>query len=579
MAYPYDGMFYPTLPQDTQDFNQVLSGVGRSLRDISRGISYYPYDLLGSGVDVANLALGAAGLGSERPVLGSDYLRNIARSLGMAQEPTGSATENITRLAAGLTNPMAGARAVGRVGDITTEQANRAADALVRQITGNPEATAPAVLEAAGQMAPLSRIFRPEQVKSVLPETKVVDEAGNPKMLYHGTNEEYEEFSESALGTKTGNPTSKIGFFFSESPSESSRYASDWGKEGGNVRPVYLDIKNPKRLTYKEMNDISMAMFDDSSSLPVNAWKTKEGQKAIVERKEKGIKRANQMAVDLRERLISEGYDGAVVKIGGMDEYIAFNPDQIKSAISDPSFAGLLDEPAQSVEKIYHGTSPQAAKQIEKAGFDITKSADGSVWFTNNPDIGEVSATGKGAVVERLADINKLKLGGWEETDKFSTNELIQKGFDGLRLVDGDTVTYQIFNPEKLKSPVSDKTFTGLLEPKTSKFEMPSFASLRPETTDDVDKIYDYLEKQAKKSGFRVESGASNVSNSRYLTIEKDLGNDEISTIEVRISAHGDRHPFTYATDGKISIDPSRGGVDLETTLWDLQEKGYDLIK
>jgi hypothetical protein len=336
----------------------------------------------------------------------------------------------------------------------TARISNEAADQLVRAITRNPEATAPAVLEAAGQMAPLSRIFRPEQVKSVLPETKVVDEAGNPKMLYHGTNKEYEEFSESTLGTKTGNPTSKIGFFFSESPSEGSRYASDWGKEGGNVRPVYLDIKNPKRLTYKEMNDISMAMFDDSSSLPVNAWKTKEGQKAIVESKEKGIKRANQMAMDLRERLISEGYDGAVVKIGGMDEYIAFSPDQIKSAISDPSFAGLLDEPAQSVEKIYHGTSPQAAKQIEKAGFDITKSADGSVWFTNNPDIGEVSATGKGAVVERLADINKLKLGGWEETDKFSTNELIQKGFDGLRLVDGDTVTYQIFNPEKLQKAI-----------------------------------------------------------------------------------------------------------------------------
>jgi hypothetical protein len=48
---------------------------------------------------------------------------------------------------AGLINPMAGARAVGRVGDITTEQANRAADALVRQITGNPQATAPQVLQ------------------------------------------------------------------------------------------------------------------------------------------------------------------------------------------------------------------------------------------------------------------------------------------------------------------------------------------------------------------------------------------------------------------------------------------------
>jgi hypothetical protein len=198
-------------------------------------------------------------------------------------------------------------------------------------------------------MLPLSRMISPEVAARVLPETKVVDEVGNPKLLYHGTNKDYEQFSESMLGTKTGNPTSKLGYFFSGSPSEASRYAADWGKEGGNVRPVYLDIKNPKRLTYKEMNDISMAMFDDSSSLPVNAWKTKEGQQAIAESREKSVKKANQMAVDLRERLISEGYDGAVVRIGGQDEYIAFSPEQIRSATSDPQMAGLLDEPAQSV--------------------------------------------------------------------------------------------------------------------------------------------------------------------------------------------------------------------------------------
>jgi hypothetical protein len=186
-------------------------------------------------------------------------------------------------------------------------------------------------------------MINPEIAARVLPQTKVVDEAGNPKLLYHGTNKDYEQFSESMLGTKTGNPTSKVGYFFSGSPSEASRYAADWGKEGGNVRPVYLDIKNPKRLTYKEMNDISMAMFDESSSLPVNAWKTKEGQKAITESKEKGVKKANQMAVDLRERLISEGYDGAVVRIGGQDEYIAFSPEQIRSATSDPQMTNLLD--------------------------------------------------------------------------------------------------------------------------------------------------------------------------------------------------------------------------------------------
>ena len=43
-----------------------------------------------------------------------------------------------------------------------------------------------------------------------------------------------------------------------------------------------------------------------------------------------------------------------------------------------------------------------------------------------------------------------MKLGGWSETDKYSTDELINMGYDGLMLKDGDAVTYQIFNPQKL---------------------------------------------------------------------------------------------------------------------------------
>jgi hypothetical protein len=214
--------------------------------------------------------------------------------------------------------------------------ANYLGDVMTQAVTRNPQATSMRALSEISKMSPVSQMFDPRLAKRVMPETAVVDEAGNPRLLYHGTNQDYDQFSESAVGSKTGNPTSRMGFFFSGAPDEASRYAADWGKEGGNVRPVYLDIKNPKRLTYKQMNDISMAMFDESSFLPENAWKTKEGRQAIAASKEKGVKKANQMALDLRDQLIKEGYDGAVVKIGGKDEYIAFRPDQIKSAISDP---------------------------------------------------------------------------------------------------------------------------------------------------------------------------------------------------------------------------------------------------
>jgi hypothetical protein len=102
-------------------------------------------------------------------------------------------------------------------------------------------------------------------------------------------------------------------------------------------------------------------------------------------------------------------------------------------------------------ELAYHGTTKQAAAAIQKEGFDLTRSADGTVWLTSNPNIGEVAATGKGGIVSR--SVSGLKLGGWDEADKYSTDELIAKGYDGLRLKDGEEITYQIFNPEKLQMP------------------------------------------------------------------------------------------------------------------------------
>jgi hypothetical protein len=137
--------------------------------------------------------------------------------------------------------------------------------------------------------------------------------------------------------------------------------------------------------------------------------------------------------------------------------------EAVEAAMAVAPVAGLLGKATKGLpvgasiknvgeELIYHGTSPKAAKAIEKSGFDVSKSADGTIWFTSNPNIGEVAATGKGAVVKRFLNEKKMKLGGWDETDKYSTDELIQKGFDGLKLVDDETgeITYQIFNPEKL---------------------------------------------------------------------------------------------------------------------------------
>lgn len=137
MAYPYDGMFYPTLPQDTQDFGQVLSGVGRSLREIGRSTQYLPYDVLGAPVDLATLALRPMGYTTERPVGGSDWLIELARQYGLADRPTGSGTEALTRLSTGVMSPamVQGIARAGKMLEDPTTYAKMLAPLTKPQVT------------------------------------------------------------------------------------------------------------------------------------------------------------------------------------------------------------------------------------------------------------------------------------------------------------------------------------------------------------------------------------------------------------------------------------------------------------
>jgi hypothetical protein len=103
-------------------------------------------------------------------------------------------------------------------------------------------------------------------------------------------------------------------------------------------------------------------------------------------------------------------------------------------------------------EPLYHQTSAVFDK------FDTAKSADGSIWFTNNfDDITNKSrgtgASSRGRVVESFAT-KDLKLATPEQFDSKFTDQLIQEGYDGV-YYPGDETTgafYQIFKPEKLKT-------------------------------------------------------------------------------------------------------------------------------
>jgi SLT domain-containing protein len=93
----------------------------KMLKDVTRGVQFYPYDLVGAPVDIINMGLKGVDyftgskLATDKPVGGSEYLIEKANKAGIAQKPTGSAAEDLARLGSAFMNPASGARATGRV--------------------------------------------------------------------------------------------------------------------------------------------------------------------------------------------------------------------------------------------------------------------------------------------------------------------------------------------------------------------------------------------------------------------------------------------------------------------------------
>tara|TARA_R110002072_G_scaffold249269_1_gene408221 strand:+ start:188 stop:1933 length:1746 start_codon:yes stop_codon:yes gene_type:complete len=143
---------------------------------------------------------------------------------------------------------------------------------------------------------------------------------------------------------------------------------------------------------------------------------------------------------DLERMVESRGYSGILTDS-------LSNPEMGRSG----SAAVFGNQPVSNLRAIYHGTSPEVARAIDQFGFDLGKTADGSAWFTTNPDIGEVAAAGKGGVIQRQLDESNLKLASYDETDKYLKDQLIDMGYDGAYYPDGEGgAHYEIWNQEKL---------------------------------------------------------------------------------------------------------------------------------
>lgn len=135
-------------------------------------------------------------------------------------------------------------------------------------------------------------------------ESKVVEEDGNPLVVYHGTGADIEAFDPAKRGSSTREPDARRGFFFSSNPDIANEYAMEFRKGGANVVPAYLSLQNPYEIDHKG-GDYDPDAFNEY----INA--AEDG-----------------------------GHDGVIIRNAGDgmyyggsvgDTYIAFKPTQIKS--------------------------------------------------------------------------------------------------------------------------------------------------------------------------------------------------------------------------------------------------------
>nr|DAR46956.1 MAG TPA: PolyVal ADP-Ribosyltransferase [Caudoviricetes sp.] len=169
-----------------------------------------------------------------------------------------------------------------------------------------------------------SNLTREQQRQVATPEfkrwfmdSKVVDEEGKPLVVYHGTDAEFNVFDMSK-----GRANMDIqGAFFSP-------YELDAQGYGENVGAYYLSIQNPadEGTAYKALNRF-------------------KGQ--------------NNAGIKAREYLQKQGYDGVY---NGYDEYIAFEPTQIKSATDN---VGTFDPFNPDVRYSLKETDEDVRKQVD----------------------------------------------------------------------------------------------------------------------------------------------------------------------------------------------------------------------
>lgn len=262
--------------------------------------------------------------------------------------------------------------------------------------------------------------------------SKLVDEEGKPIVLYHGTQNEFRDFSPEKIGSKF--PEYSFGIFASDSPDVANIYAAGSIKaaiddpskilKGGNVRPFYLKAKNPLEIGQGDLKSIDPEI--DNPGIIAD-----QGKSEIVGLLEQAKEQGKPYDSVIIQGRWGDNPDHKIVAFFDSDQakpiYIGPTPEELKPFLPRVNTKPLLDHadrilkgPQRFQEGVYKTVSRYRDKfeQAENAQelYAIRKSI-GEEFKATTPESAEARLAEKQLIELRKIIDNQIELAapGWKE--------------------------------------------------------------------------------------------------------------------------------------------------------------------
>ncbi len=325
--------------------------------------------------------------------------------------------------------------------------------------------------------------------------SKVVDENGEPLVVYHGSRTSFEEF-DSGVTKIHFRPTALDGFWFTSSKNNAQYF-------GKNLMELFLNIKNPIDFDVQDMQSIRNVV-DGFMDMKYFDYK-------------KGLIKNSDLTQSLKARIYKNNNDGVIYRnMKDMilsDNFQAFEPNQIKSATENvgtfsaetpkikfqkapkilgqkPTVVIVNDEAKALIDQIK--LEVRAQREQKKAHTEVRKSISDSVKALVKK--GSINLKQASTVISTL---NRVNFDNPEMVSRF--NDYVAKVFDKAEYI--DKVERATRMKKKIKANLKGSSNPFAIAAK-------GFSQLEPKWVENIDDyimiaqaVYDSVKKSAIRKG------------------------------------------------------------------------------